>query len=721
MQQRMLTQRAFDLFYGTAGFIVLDHSLWARLKRHLPINVVILLLNRQGEISLPGETAEETADLKCAMGAPVGLKGFVATRKTSQLAQDWAAYIADQTGREPPQVTVVSRAKAENILAAILNHCVNDASSLRAAAGRNEADLAVLRQDYEHALITLEKARRIIRSAGFSSRYSTLTVPPGDKTFGPELAGRGDHSVVKIGLPVDVAGLVGLSLHCSLDSGDRAEGELTLSVYRTADRRLLGRATAPYAALDAGWQYFELEQPLARSFGDGVLVMEWATKTPGIVPQFSLSDSGSDRFGIEPQENQAGDQTALALALRMWTGFAIGDLSGRDTFAPPIERLHSSVAAQLGLAKTLDPKTTSASDLERDSMDAWVQTHAKPDRPVGLIFDHFVPAGACDIGVTVETAHDDGPVCTYLMVVADKGVSDLDKIKEIFEAVKAGQMSGVEDNTRLQWAAITLPSSIRRRLGMALQNNETGRTGPRNLTLAVVPTGGVARFGWSRWHDLDVGFNILEDFSAAHTASSGLQPSVQHMRSIKFREIGEQIQFLGGMSKLTKLTQELGFSPLLLAEEHGSLQTHPLQGEVSAGLYAHGAGSGTTYVACEIETAHERAPEFVYILVLVPSTADRPQALVETLIKDRIGVSKSTPAGYDAEHGIHYSSKRLKALNHERLEISLRQPLEGDHDIVFAAMPAEKSVAYGWCRWTSLTVANVYDAEPVTTLQAPSE
>ncbi len=177
---------------------------------------------------------------------------------------------------------------------------------------------------------------------------------------------------------------------------------------------------------------------------------------------------------------------------------------------------------------------------------------------------------------------------------------------------------------------------------------------------------------------------------------------MQRVTSFKFPELFGRIEFLHGGAALSDLSAKLGFSPLLVSDETGSLQTHPLSDILSAAVMPLGAPAGVTSLNCQVETAHSAAPDFLYVLILVTDEQGNKKEIAEKVFEQARRLERAADTGGSISDGYLWSARRLKAKTPARLALELDMPLANTGDLIFAVGPLSDSVSYGWCRWYSL-------------------
>ena len=181
------------------------------------------------------------------------------------------------------------------------------------------------------------------------------------------------------------------------------------------------------------------------------------------------------------------------------------------------------------------------------------------------------------------------------------------------------------------------------------------------------------------------------------------------MQVYNFPEVTPRISFLHGEEAHKKIFYNLDYWPLMISEDDGYMQTHPLNDTLSGAIMFAGAPEGTKSVRARIRTAHAGAPELLYILARIPSdlssspkTIERALALVKEL--DQMGQA----SGVDEATGIIWSSLCLPADTASILKLDIGSkvdsPTSGSGDLLFATMPLHDGIAWAWCRWYSLYV-----------------
>ena len=188
------------------------------------------------------------------------------------------------------------------------------------------------------------------------------------------------------------------------------------------------------------------------------------------------------------------------------------------------------------------------------------------------------------------------------------------------------------------------------------------------------------------------------------------------IRASRFSEILGQVEFYRGQAVQQELSDKYGFSPLMISEGTGAMQTHPLKDELSATVMAGGAVVGARRIMAEIGTGHESAPNFTYILMVLPSGVQNRQEIIEEIAdKVRDGAYHSD----DAESDVYWSAQIIKPLRRNSVSIGFDTPRTEAGDVVFAVISESGNISFGWCNWYLFAnITEGYD-HPVALLDTP--
>ena len=499
MQLHLLTHQAFSAFYGTNRVIILDPSLTGST---LPTfdGVCFLWLGGDGALYASVDEIGANPKLVAAIGAPAGVIGIIGRSKNASHITGWAKWFEEQTGRPAPPVCLIDSRKTEiELYQAIAGCLAKDAAASRTMAADTEKDLAFLRRDFEKSLINLEKARRLMQGVGFDTRFMTLSVPLGEETIGPsdkDVASPLSPYVRSFGLPVDAAGIAGISLHCQITGTDRASGTFCVRVNRVVDNLCIGTSHLRFSDMDSGWLYFGLERTMQRSFGDAYLTLEWEPDSAGALPVITLS-------GLELETRQKGQKTKLP-AMRIWSGFAPGELGDPQQFIPMNAPRRFARFADLSLYAT--PISKSAVHSPVEEVGTSLQTHLAETGPAGLAFEGTISPLASRVEVEFETAHENGPECLYLLMVTKSTARPtVDEIDRFLSELKTGKKP--DDHPDFIASYKLVAPGQRHSLAVSLPCGFASDQAS-NLYVAVVSTTGKQDYGWCRWHNLAVSIPV---------------------------------------------------------------------------------------------------------------------------------------------------------------------------------------------------------------------
>lgn len=702
-----LSETAFPLFYASNRVVIVSPSVAEVLSQaEMLADIDFLLINSDGALSKLEEADANPAKYLNAVGAPIGVKALIVEEGLAQSAHAWGAWFEGQTQRTSPAIEVLSgNFAAQEVFAAIARSMVADAKATRALSARTERDLVALRWDYEQSLINLEKARRVVRGAGFDTKYATMSIPAGAGTIRTDKAAdaRSGPFKMRYAMPCDAAGLLGISLHFAESPDEGLDGQLTISLARIVDGQSLGQARLKYTDVSKGWSYLELEKPLAGSFGDCELTIVWDQSEDGQGPVLSLSELETEARG--------GEEGSVQLpAMQIWSGFTLGEFSQGNPLVPCNRDTHQAGFVDLlTYGGVIGPEGT-PDEAFLELSDTWVQTHLQPGGVVGIQVPDLVPPTVSAVEVTCQTAHEAGPPALYMVAICDADKSPTMNIwAELLSAINAGEREhvGHDAEAGMFWSVSLVTPGQPEQIYLSVPSGEPGAR-PYRLICAAMSATGKVEYGWCRWHDVKVSYQV----DSVTPVAARVEPMLlQRMRSLKFPEIAEQLEYLAGQTKLNQQTDQLGFSPMIISEDNGSLQTHPLLENISAALYREGAPAGTTRVACDVETAHEHSPDFCYLLVLLPSSIEEKYDAVNDLVRRNIGQGVSVQFGHDKNTGAHFFARQLAALEVQQVAIDLMEPLSEPYDIVVAALPVHGMVNYGWCRWVTLNISSAIEAQ----------
>lgn len=705
-----LTHGAFRQMYADQCLLAVGADILETIKPVLPEAVGYLVLEVDGRLRTPddgpGENPENGGGHLQPIGMALGLKGMIVGRDTEQAALAWSRRADAQSLYDPLEVKVIGGFKRNQHFEAaqfIVALAARQTENLARQMAEKEESLAFLRGKNEWLLLNLEKARRMIRGAGYSLRTITAELPTGSRSIGP--GGDIDTRRFRQTLPCDAAGLRGLALRVLEGSPQDLAGSdkpaVCFTLVRASDSRRLMDRTASFRELGEGWFHLELDDSTSMAFGDVALEVVWCDDTVGAGPLFALADLSADRFG---------DASGDTLALRIYSG--IRSLPTHETASTPVAgELLETVAlspAELG-PRAVWPFTNKALDEGGEIIsfqEDWLQTHALVGAASGAQVPSLLPAGAVSVSASICTAHESGPTCLYVLVALEQGAGDGAPgalIEQMVSDILDGKREmATRSADGIHVACKLIPTNQLHHLDLRFA---APLSAAADLFVAVRPAGAEASYGWCRWSNMAYRMHPSADMTPlADMPGSAESEGLLLMRTQKFPELAGRINFISGKAKLQELGRELGFFPLLISEETGSLQTHPLKDHVSAAMFEGGVPTGALRVASTVETAHDSAPAFLYVIaVLDPEIKEKERAVRNLMQRIKPGDGR-TWQGINGQKTVQWQAKMLYARQAALLELELAEAVTKAHDVVFAVKPAVDSVSYGWCRWYSYNV-----------------
>jgi len=693
-----LTLAAFKTVYSGTSLFLIGEDVLPALDEVLGKDIRYAVLGADGCIYDANEHPDGLDTRRQPVGMAIGLRGILVGRETTAAAKAWDEHARKQKMFELAPVKILSGMKGRIRLDAMrfmLDCRTRENADLQAQMAQKEAGMSYLRRKNEDLLLNMEQARRMIRGAGFALQHIAAELPVGNETIGP--GGTIDTTHFTQLLPADSAGLWAVSLYALAPTEDtRAnEGSLEVRVIRASDGACLTHDTKPYSIME-GWLQFDLSGACSRTMGDAFLEVSWKGNA-GEAPLLALADVDADRFG---------DDNRRTLALRLMKSLADpvvdAEFEGGYSLSPLLRYSISAVELQRHAAWAFDDLIedvpADGSLLSTGIDNEWIQTHPHENGPSGARFEGALLPGVAEVNIFVQTEHESAPTSLYFVLAVEHldGEDARARSRKVLDYLSgAGDLEGVHAVQRLVAPMQALTLSLR--LDHPLERRA-------DLYLVVEIPERNPSFAWCRWSGLEIGLAPV---------LGGGQTSLR-LRSLKFPTLAGRIEFVSGAKKLDELTKSLGFSPLLVSEETGSLQTHPLKDQLSAAILEGGVPTNTIRIASEVETAHDSAPAFLYVLAVVsPAVSEKPRAIRNVM--SRIDAQdSSTWQGINSRKTVQWKAMMLYARQAATLEMELALELEAPGDVVFAVQPVGESVSYGWCRWYSLNITTAPEVKLVT-------
>jgi len=169
------------------------------------------------------------------------------------------------------------------------------------------------------------------------------------------------------------------------------------------------------------------------------------------------------------------------------------------------------------------------------------------------------------------------------------------------------------------------------------------------------------------------------------------------MKAMPLPDMSDNFSFYRGYEAHAQLEKSHGFPIATLNGETRVLQLHPVTEGLAATVYKAAIPAGTVRVACEVATAHVQAPAFTYILAAIPSNADfNVGDCIEGMCER---VKQNDTSGTDKKTGVAWYSAKVHAIEKRLLELDFSKKTKVPMDVIFAVIPVENDMRFGWCRW----------------------
>ncbi len=697
MTELTLTRKAAAGLYAAVSSLIIEERAARKYNAVLPDGVSTFVLHTSGLVSCKGEKDVARQAGVPFVGLPYGLLAFVVSKGMRPIVKSFLQFAQEQKPRYMPEVLVVPtfglfrKNKLSHSFNIILSRNLSDKNTSLSAAARQ---LVELREKNEQLSLSFEKARRMIVGAGYSTRTICFDLPAGSESIGPS-ENEVSYSYGQI-LPVDLASFTGISLFVAR-AAPVEEGVLSVILRRRSDSAIIGASTVPYVSLKAGWHHFAMQEVAGRTFGDGILQLEWQGANG---PHFALAEEIADRFGAED---------GSTLALRIERGLV-----------EPARLMDASAFERHNVRSKLDAKALSeqgrffggaeeeaaqatelgAEVLRLDKAGRWFQTHVLKENLAALELPQSLAAGITEVRAKVSLAHRHAAPCVALLVIAPAGSLTTDTVKNWLKQHKDKALAATGQSESLQWAAKVLTPGdsdfIELKFAEAL-------SAEHDMLLGVLPlVAGKNGFGWCRWQHVTLTQQVkaLENIAGVSQQLTEFAGSrAAQIRVHRFPEIAGHLSYYQGRQRHIGLREELGFWPLEFSDDTGAMQLHPLKNGVCAAVLESGLPENVRRVACEVGTAHSQADEFIYIVGTMPVGEELAATIdgVAASIKDGLMVGSNAA-------GAQWAAVTLKAREKSTLEMMLQQTSGRGQTIFFATLPAvQGKTSYGWCRWYLLS------------------
>ncbi len=612
------------------------------------------------------------------------------TRILGDAPQDWARAL----GRWLPQV-----------LGARLG-------ALQTLAGTREAEIARLRVETEWRALQLRTGREMIEAIGYATRVLAFEATPGARDIGPSgtRAPTGTRlaatSLVER-LPVDAAGLTGLSLYANTTE-DPGDGQIVVAVTDPVGGTL-ARTEIAYRDVAPGWNDILFDDAIGPLHGDAHCVIAWFG-VGGAAPRFALSDRAVSRFGLITPPVEA------TLALRAWKGLST-EAFRPEPEAPRLERQALTGAALREATQFLFGAAERAMARQKegaDPLDITDDGHLKlraTDALVGARLADALPKGAQGARLTVSVPlASPAPLTLTLVPLSRSETDDPAALRDMLNA----RLRSDAPNTPL--AARTLAPGERAEIALAF---DAPLSEPHALGLVLSAAAPPARDDAAEAEPTPLERHASASISAITIETERPRRALTPFaRRIPFPEMKSRTGYLFGTGEGLRATEMMGFSVLDVSDVEGFMQTHPLPDDSPLGDLAGARVTGVlplglTRVSARVVTAHPQGPMAEYGLLVVPVSAglDDPIGFRETLAASVKG-GKRLPDGVIARSVIQVEPGRTADLTLDC------DPLGEPADLLCTIRSLSGHTNFAWCRWTSLAVtvspgaSTVHRAEP---------
>jgi len=714
----LITRGAFSHFYGSTFCFLVGAEVYARVQPMLPQEASIFILRADGVIVRANTNVGSNVDTETAtaenaqrdkadqsetmplIGMCIGLQAIIVSGNRQVAVAQILEFCKKQGMFQLPTVYFMRRwhLNWKQSLNQFITGLLWEYGAVRRAdLATVQRQMVQLRGNYERLWLSFEKARRMIRGIGYSTRSVAFSLSAGSNSVGPTAANSISH--YEQYLPSDLAGFAGINLFVSQIAAEGANGVLFVRISRRADNAKIGEASLSFSEIGKGWLSFTFDDVVPLTLGDGILEVVWQGRGG---PLLAMAEGKADRFG---------DTSGRSLAMQIIKGLADPTLN-LNADDMPLERMRLSGDSLLERSKYYAGKEAERAAnsalgdhvLQTNTEDGWLQTHLIADGVAGIRLADIVPKHTKEIRVGIESAHAAAPTSIYMMLAVRSDMPRADIDRMLMEIGRDGDqpLAGADVGRSLYWSSAILGPEMPATLSLMLDDSPDEAL---DLILAVRSLNGSADYGHCRWHWLEIGSVVGRAVDLLPLEQDTMREGLKHcgeIRSHRLPELAGQLSFYKGRAELGKLSEKLGFSPFLVSEETGALQTHPYDGQMSAAVLGGGLPVGTRRLSCEVGSAHASAPEFTYMLAILPRFIKDQEAVI-TDMAARVSAGESK--GFDSKAHLQWSSITLKALEVSTLVLEPWDIPEQVGDVVFAAIPTGDNVSYGWCRWYSFEAA----------------
>lgn len=694
-----VTQEAARHYYGGANVIIVGDSLSDSARKDMArAGFELLVMAPDGCVRCADEKPE-CLERREVLGVGAGLRAFMSGQGTERAVGHWQEFVQKCAPHHEVQFKTISGLpwqKKASIRKALIEILALETGTLSKQVASSVAEVASLRTENEQLRTDITRAARTLTAFGARHRYVQLELGPNSENIGPHCDSdfSPDKEInysIRQSLLTDVSCLSGLRLFVTEGEEPLAEeGQLTLLLVQAVSNRVLARIDRSYDDISVGWNEFDLTQQSQTAFGDAYLKLQW--RGMGQHPKLALSDTCAD--------TDIGKPLAMQLFADYFRSMSGNDAQASSSVLADIDRIELGVAYLRSQLKELG--TPAAEDcLTFDASGNWFQTHPNTSNIVGCSLQSVAIDKLRSVEVTVSLEHENAPPAAFWLVLAEEDVTEADVISGFNGDFPKPGIIGLAN------VQLTALSSER----LAIPVSHVDHHGPANLYFCVQSVSSDSAFGWCRWSALSLTY-------AAKKSDQELPPQpadarvFREFRTHRFPELHSQLSYIDGRAGSQAVFDQAGYSPMVISEETGSLQTHPVADGFSATVCSGLLSQDARMISCEIETAHASAPDFIYVLAASQlNDADLRTALGSVRNTVQSAANRDGPDQFSSEEhpDVWFSIKRVPAGLKTSIALDLSDlPLVSPPErVIFGVLPVGTDVSFGWCRWHSVSVETV--------------
>lgn len=611
-----------------------------------------VLAYRDGVLGQGGENGTIAID---QLGLPGGLEAIISPTdcKTARDLQEFA-----QTARFSHKITEIAiptdaANPADLLLKAYLQatELRGDTLQSRLRRQRNEASLLSSRVD---GLALLRRVQdRVKASLGYELPELALEHAPSAETI------LLDQQLIQP-LPLLLTDLSGVSLHFAPSSGAVVAVKLV-----SHDRELVDADLV--LAPEGGWHNIFFAVPVEDAAYNGSLIIERLDGAPALTLAAGRAAKSVELSHLPGQ----------SLAMRTWRGTSSSPsqasdyvhLLGRPTSIEgavlATEHLATACGGDIGGTITLSPE-------------CFVQTHPVENAVSNFVLRDIETPDNAIIETGVCLAHQSATPTRFVMALANRSVPDTELHDWLLRS-ETSPPKGVH--------SITTKLKACEAETLSLPVNSAVRKGDARLVLAAMPEGEPPRFAWAQWRHIGIRLRGSAAPRSHHFT---------HMAALQ-----NTIQFADGAIAEDAINREVGFPVITAASGDSYVQTHPVDGRVTAARFDHFVPEGTRRLWIDVANVHSQASSTEFAVLVTPQIV--PATFGE--FHDAAGLASLEP---DRLHSVMGGAILKKAVlapaATARLDLVFWQPLRTNHHLYLYVRTVGGPARFGWCRWFSLAM-----------------